>query len=273
MTEEVSNASGEEVSNESIMHISDDGSAEMSVEDIISSSGIKSKWYYQEGKQGEGDKPDFLLDDYGNNIYEQAKAAKDLKARSDNLRRQLGEKGPGAPEEYALNINEEYKDYGIDENDSMLISFAEKAHEYNLPQNAFDDILNNYLANIDQVKNSVSESSEEENKKYYEEQIKELGENSSERITRVHDWLNTYMGPELSSNVTNSITSSSQIVAFENLISNITKSPIPSGKISDSQGPTTHEELLKMVSDPMTWRSEDLRKKMEDGYRNLNKNV
>lgn len=125
-------------------------------------------WYIDEGKPGEGPRPDFLRPKY-NSVAAQAKAYTELEKR-------FGE----APEHYDLGPYTEH----VDVNNRHLKEFMGHAKEYRLTQDAFQKMIGSF---VDYDKSMQVDINAE---------IAKLGADGPNKVKVVQQWAKNTLSPE-----------------------------------------------------------------------------
>ena len=126
------------------------------------------KWYWAEGVEGTGDKPEGFNDKKYKNVGAQAKAQGDLEKKFGAF--------TGAPDKYELRVSDMAKEKGfsLDADDPLVEQAMDFAKNNEMNQDGFDGIVDLYA----QIK--IAESVLDGERR--ESELKELGSNPQKRI-------------------------------------------------------------------------------------------
>lgn len=129
-----------------------EGVAEQSTGNLANAVGVQAKaaetppegaegskdWFVAPDVKGQGDKPDWFNDKQFNTVYDQAKSAKEM-------RQKLGAFS-GAPNEYSLELGDDYKGVELDTEDPLLKDFTEFAKTNKMSQEAYTDTIKMFVS-------------------------------------------------------------------------------------------------------------------------------
>jgi len=175
-------------------------------------------------------------------------------SRKEELRNQIVQElneeavsqAPISPGDYELHIQApEGLEYKIDENDPMLGWFREKAHNYGLSQNEFNEIMNEY-ASMDATRGPD-----------WTVESEALGEYAEQRLERVDLWAEKNLSNEAYTAFANIPASANMVQLFEELME-LNGQP-QFNMVSDTQFQErlSREELMSMQNDPKYWKDKD----------------
>lgn len=224
-------------------------------EQTIESANI-TDWFIKEGIKGNGDKPEFLLDKF-KTVEDQLKSYVELEKRFGSF--------TGAPEDYALNISEDYGDIKIEADDPLLQEFATVAGDLNLNQEGFDKLLNTYV----EFSSKEMKKSEAEQEAFQEQEIKKLGEDAEDQIKILNQWIENQVPSDMQDSIRNLATDASSVKAMQWLKDKFTSSTIPQTEHNEPSGLGTRLELREMMRDPKYGSDAIYTKIVDDGYRRL----
>lgn len=129
-------------------------------------------WYWSEGLEGEGDKPEWFKGNKYKSIADQAKAYTELEKR-------FGQSG--APEKYNMEVLEKYG-LEIDNESGLAQEWQDKAHELRFSQEAFDVMMDFYaqdlISRLPQARDEI---------------INEVGEQTYQRVS---NWVSNSLTPD-----------------------------------------------------------------------------
>lgn len=137
-------------------------------------------WKYSDSIPGEGEKPDWLMD--GFTVESQAKLGK-------SLRQSVAEK-QGPPEEYKLDLGEEYKDWQLDNEDPLTKAWNDYAKNNKLSNEAYNAGVKMWF---DYMKGFGEQHAAKQ-----EAAIKELGLDGKQTLTELQTWFDNNFGDDYS---------------------------------------------------------------------------
>jgi hypothetical protein len=188
------------------------------------------------------------------------KAAEDrLFTRKEDFRAELkeemaSEKPPGVPDDptgYEVRIAKEISDNAnfeieLDEKDPMLVFFRDAAHEANIDQHKFNELINAYM------RIRMSELPD------YEAEMKTLGDNGKMRVERAANWGKMNLKKENFETMASLATTAKTVQLFEELME---LSGEPTFQISEDGDSYTEaltkDDLKAMMQDPRYHRDHD----------------
>lgn len=134
-------------------------------------------WYFNEELKGNGPRPAWLKDKY--------KSVSDQASAYSELEKKLGE-FKGAPKDgYKLDDIE-----GLDMNDPLLQKFLPKFKDMNMSQDAVKSLINEFSS----YKTSISTVD-------MKEEIKKLGPEGNDMITKTNQWMANNLNPEIADTI------------------------------------------------------------------------
>lgn len=219
------------------------------------------KVWLREGVPFEGDVPQYYDAEKYPTIEDQLKA-------NVGLRQALGRAGNHkAPEEYEIHLDEKYAEkYQIGKEDPLLNEFTGLFKEINLPQEAFDKILNKYV----DVMGLQEQKSEEQMNAELDAEIAKLGPNGQKQIEQLDNWARNKLNDHLYNRFQQSITSHEDVLMWEMIRSNnAVDQNIPGNMDLNGAPRMTRDEARKLLTDPRMNKSAEFTKYVEDVYKNL----
>lgn len=165
------------------------------------------KWFYADGIEGTGEKPEWFNDKTFKTLSDQAKAQGELRKKLAGF--------TGSPKEgYEIQLGEQFEGMELDEEDPTLNQFADIADELNMSQEGFSKVINFYLGESQKV----AQEEEQESRNYWEEQLKELGPNGVEELKLLQQWSRNALPEDLQESFYNLITDAKTVKIFQALI-------------------------------------------------------
>lgn len=132
-------------------------------------------WYYDDGKPGEGDRPEFLKAKY-KTVKEQAKAYPELEKKFGGF--------TGAPEEYTFQGLEE-AGFKVDPTNPILQAFTKTAKEANMSQEFFNKALVAYGESLKGLQPPTKE-----------QLMQGLGPDAEQTVSLVGRWVNNVLSAD-----------------------------------------------------------------------------
>ena len=177
------------------------------------SDGDQAQWFWEDGRPGEGEKPEWLNEKY-KSASEQAKAYNELTKKFGGF--------TGAPEKYDLEIPE-LENVKFSEDDPMLKEFTEFAREKNMSQETFTGILGKY-ANV--VMGTIPDPKAE---------MEKLGLNAKEEISKLATVAGNNLSPEEFLNFKKLMNTADNVRMFNKLLAKQSAPEISTGKPAHTQ--------------------------------------
>ena len=174
--------------------------------------------------------------------------------RRDDLRSEIFEElnteaaadAPISPADYKVEIEApEGLEYTVDENDTMLNWFRDKAHTYGLSQNEFNELVSEYVANS--LESGPDWNVESET----------LGEYADQRLDRVDNWASQNLSEELYNVFANIPASAGMVQLFEEVMELNGQPKFNMVSESEFQEQLSKEDLMSMQNDPRYWKDKD----------------
>ena len=182
-------------------------------------------YYFAEGVAGEGDAPDWFKGDKYKNVSEQAKAYSELLPK-------YMEKHPTAPDSYEVSAPEGIE---LDMESPLLSKAQEFAKANNMPQEAFNGLVQMYVD--DMAAQQLS------NDEFAKEELAKL-DNADERIGKIDAFLKAQL-PDHYDGISDAITTADGIKAMEALISKMHTSLTAEGEAPKATTQQDIEELMQ----------------------------
>lgn len=191
-----------------------------------------ASWFWGEGVPGNGDAPDYLLNDKYKSVAEQAKGYKELLNRYNDKFKGF----VGAPE------NGYERPESIKEDSPLMDMLTQVGQKYNMSQDMFNDLIENYTGIVGQFEQERLEKSEARIK----EELGKLGENASARLTNIADYAKANLDADGAEELINMATTAKSVEVIERLIngSKQTKMADPSKSAQVPENP--YEKLREM---------------------------
>ena len=180
-------------------------------------------WFWDEGKPGEGDRPDFLSEKF-KSVADMAKSQKELEKKLGN-----------APDKYDFSKAQEW----IEEDYEPFIEMAEFAKQNHVSQ----DVMDKMLGSVGLYLKEFSSDLEEEKGK--------LGEDAGERIRVLNNWAKSNLTEKSFGVLSNSMRTAESIEALEEIRSKMMGSEtiIPSQNDSSTAAGYTLEEYRSELNE------------------------
>lgn len=183
-------------------------------------------WYYDDGKPGEGERPEWLSSKY-KTAAEQAKAYNEAQKKLGAFK--------GAPEEYDLEIPD-MPDAKFQKDDPLLSSFLEDAKKNNVSQEYVTNLLKTY---VNMQKASRPDPDKE---------MEKLGVNAKQDIQILAQWGDNVLTKEESTLFKNMMTTAESVRLFEKFRGLLTQADT---QPNNPRTPRESEaEVRKMIHDP-----------------------
>lgn len=150
--------------------------AEVSEEGVATSS--ENDWFVSPGVKGEGDKPDWHNNKQYKSIFDEAKSASDMRKKLGGF--------SGAPDEYSLELNGDFKDFKFNPEDPLLKDFTAFAKNSKMGQDEYSNVLQMF-AGYNQLQ---SQKKSEEMASLQKSELEALGgaEKAKEQIDEMCQW-------------------------------------------------------------------------------------
>lgn len=133
-------------------------------------------WFLSEGVQGEGEKPEWFVDNKYKSVSEQAKGYKELEKKLGAF--------TGSPDDYSNDLGAEYDGIEFDPDDELLSGFKALAKDSNMSQEGYTDMMKMFVDyTLKQEKtqeNDVRENALAE--------LEKIGPNPSTQINEMVQW-------------------------------------------------------------------------------------
>lgn len=230
--------------------------AEASVETEASTAEVQASGV-QEQPQEVSSKPDWLPEKF-ERPEELANSYRELERkfyqRKDELREQIVSElnqeaisaAPISPGDYEVQFNApEGLEYTVRDDDPMVDWFRNKAHNYGLSQDEFNEIINEYAA-LDSNRGPD-----------WNVESEILGEYAEKRLERVDSWAHKSLSDEAYSAFANIRASASMVQLFEELMELNGQPQFTMTSPTEFQERISLEDLRSMQNDPKYWRDKD----------------
>lgn len=163
-----------------------------------------ASWFWGEGVPGQGDAPEYLLNDKYKSVAEQAKGYKELLNRYNDKFKGF----TGAPESG-------YERPEAIEGESPLFDMLTQiGQKYNMSQDVLNDLVENYNGIVGQFEEQRLEQSQARIK----EELGKLGENASARLTNIADYAKANLDSDGAEELINMATTAKSVEVIERLI-------------------------------------------------------
>lgn len=183
-------------------------------------------WLWSEGVNGDGEKPDYLKGKY-NSVADQAKAYNDLEGRFGGF--------SGAPDEYVLNVPEEFAEsLSIDMESETTQGFIAAAKELNASQETVDKFMNFHMTAMSEMMGNVINPDDE---------MKTLGDNAQSRLNNVADWAKANLDADGFEAVRDVATTAKGVQLLESLIGMSKMAKLPDGSHPSGESKESLEKL------------------------------
>jgi hypothetical protein len=185
-------------------------------------------WFYDEGKPGEGERPEWLNPKY-KTAAEQAKAYNEAQKKLGAFK--------GAPEEYTIELEgEEYQNFQLDKDNPILQDFLKDAKENGVSQDYVNKMLKTYASMQMQALPNK------------EQEFEKLGPNGKQDIQVLAQWGSNNLTQDEFKQFKNMMTTADSVRLFEKIINRSTKAE------TSPQTTTIHREseaeIMRMIHDP-----------------------
>jgi hypothetical protein len=214
------------------------------------------EWLYDENIPGQGPKPDWFNDAKYKTLSEQAKA-------HPELRKLLGG-FTGAPETYELSLEPQFNEITIDAENPLYKTVQGWAKDNNMSQDAFNSLVNSYVAAETDSQNAENEHSVAEKKA----EIAKLGDNAQNLLTELNQWGQNSLPPELYPAFKEMAFNADAIKVFEYLKSKSHFSSVPTGRTNSNDG-ISRSELREMMNDRRYGRDSQYTKEIDNLYQKI----
>jgi hypothetical protein len=163
------------------------------------------QWFLREGILGSGDRPNWLLEKYGYNVENQAKAYVDAGKKIGELNQRLGAFS-GAPDKYDFSSVED-DNFKFDTQDKLFNEFVTECQNNNVSQ----DFALKIAGFAKQMQNESGVDLNQEKKDY--------GHTFANDVTHISNWIkNNVQNIDDATELTNSINKAGAIRALKNLM-------------------------------------------------------
>lgn len=176
--------------------------------------------------------------------------ADDLKAElKKEMQQEIPEGVPATPDQYEAKVPEylrkEQPDLELNQDDPFLQFFKNKAHQFNLPQSAFNEVIGEY------VEMRMREIPD------YDTEMENLGEHGPERAQRIANWAKGALSKERYEQLASMVVTADAVEFFEEIME---LAGHPTLQIDDETGLQSHEsytreELQSMMQDERYWKN------------------
>ena len=204
-----------------------------------------SSWFVDEGKLGEGDKPDWLLDKY-KSVTEQAKSVKASTSEAQKLAAELKAlKSEGEISDYKLDVLDR-TNLGELKEDPLFKEFLSAAKESKMNQNSIDTVVDFFAKFIDGT--AIDKQAE----------LKKIGEGAEERLLILDGFLgNNYSqeGKDFAAQNFNTAEGIKFLEETRSMLLNNTSTNVPNGNAA----PTTTETVADIQVEMMSKTNEELK--------------
>ncbi len=214
------------------------------------------EWFMQEGVEGTGNKPEHLLEKF-KTVDDQLKSYVELEKKLGAF--------TGAPEEYALNLGEEYSDVNLETDDPFLQEFAGVASDLNISQDGFDTLLNTYVEFASKEMKSFEESQDA----LQTEEMSKLGADAEEQKKVLTQWIENQIPKEMQESILNLGVDAESIKALQWFKEQIRSKNMPMAENTTGSLLGTRLELQDMMRDSKYGMDSAFTKIVDDGYARL----
>ena len=232
--------------------------------DIVENPGIKepnnengnSEWLWDTGIKGEGEIPDGFNPEKYKTVAAQAKAQRELAKKLGGF--------TGAPDEYKLNETKDNNSFiQVDTESEIYKSFHELAKTNGMSNDMFNSLVEMHLKNTELNTEQQEKISEESR----QEEIKKLGENSTEILSEIGSWANNNLLDNELEQFRGMATTADNVKLLQKIIQKTSASKI--GAIANSTPDFTRDDLRKMIGDPKYHTDMRFRKDVDNKYKQL----
>lgn len=182
-------------------------------------------WFYDDGKPGEGARPDWLSPKY-KTAAEQAKAYNEAQKKLGAFK--------GAPDDYDLTLPD-YPDAKFEKEDPYIAEFLEDAKKNNVSQEYVSHLLNTY------VKMQIASRPDPD------KEIEKLGVNAKHDIQILAQWADNVFTKEEALLFKNMMTTADSVRLFEKMRGIMTQADTKPGNPNTPR--ETEEQVRKMIHD------------------------
>ena len=183
-------------------------------------------WYYDEGKPGEGERPEWLNPKYKNTV-EQAKGYAEAQKKLGAMK--------GAPDEYDLSVAE-MPDVSFTKDDPLMAEFLDSAKKNNVSQEYVSELLKTYV--------NMAKANQPDPQK----ELEKLGVNAKQDIQVLAQWGDNNLSKEESQLFKNMMTTADSVRLFEKIRGISSRADTAPGNPKTPR--ETKEQVLRMMHDP-----------------------
>jgi hypothetical protein len=217
------------------------------------------EWFRSPGVKGEGDKPDFYMNDKYGSLEDQAKAYPELA-------KQMGDFS-GAPKDgYKVTVSDLATEAGftLDADDPLLEGYIKHATDRGMSQKVFDEGIEVYA----QIQLAQNEASNQANAK----EMEELGKDGATRIQDLHLWADANMPEDLAAGMKSFFSTAVSVQAGEHLVQMLLEAGTNPGVPGNTDGMTEADlQAMQFKEDEhgnrLTHKDPAYRKKFEEASR------
>ncbi len=217
-------------------------------------------WNYAEGIAGRGDAPEWFKADKYQTVEDQAKAYPELESKLGSF--------TGAPEEYTVNIDENYIEAGVEiaADDPMIVAGMNYAKETHMSQEGFDGMVDLYIQTRMAEQGAIDEKRELE--------IKSLGPEGPDRLDRIDVFASKTMTPEHYEAFKKTVTDKASVELWETVFAGSQEGALNADNANPSDA-TSAEEVRAMQFEKDEYGNRRLQTDPEfrARYEKLNKQV
>jgi len=203
----------------------------------VSNVPLDKVWQWRDGMPGEGEKPEWFDNKKYKSIEEQARAYSEAQKAISSLRQRLGPLAEGAPENYdftkfndnSFQLNPESENF---KNLSTLLK------QHNIPQAFAEKLIELHKSEI--RGNSIDREAE----------LKKLGPDAADQLTRLQQWCSSNFEPEVNEWLSQHMQTAEDINALKRIRNAMSQTPIPINGVSQNVL-SSKESLLKYLSENM----------------------
>lgn len=179
-------------------------------------------WYWDDGRAGDGAKPEWLLDKYGGNVAKQAKAYVDLQSRFGAF--------TGAPDEYDLSK------FDLDDN-ATFAEIRSVAKELNMSQEGLEKFVSRLMI-----------AQEAESQVSFESEVAKLGRDGERLLKQYKNWTDNYLAPEQKEHVAKWVKTAEDLKIINDIVSKGNFVPMPINNLGHSYTNDTKESIYSEIA-------------------------
>jgi len=205
-------------------------------------------WYVSEGIAGEGDKPDYFLNDKYKSVADQAAAYPELAKKIGAF--------TGSPDEYEVSMPEGVEGEFIAD-DPLMGEFQQWAKDKNVSQDAFTDLVHMFVRN--------EQGAYQKEEQDIQGELSALGDNAQNRINNMNDFAKANLSEENYDGLLAATTSASAVKAVEAFVGMTRGYKVPTNDAEVDSG-ISHSDLRVRMDDPRYQSDPDFRKETSKMY-------